>query len=48
MIIPTAIYLKRSSEKKSSEKTTVKTVLKQLRNKKERAKGSIQLRDVPI
>lgn len=38
MIISTAIYLKRSSEKKSSEKTIIKTVLKHLRNEKERAK----------
>lgn len=48
MIILTAIYLKRSSEKKSSEKT-IKTVLKQLRNEKENKElKDAQLRDVPV
>lgn len=32
MIISTPIYLNRSSAKKSSEKTTIKTSLKELRN----------------
>lgn len=49
MIISTAIYLKRNSEKKSSEKTIIKTVLKELRNEKESKElKDAQLRDVPI
>lgn len=49
MIISTAIYLKRSSEKKSSEKTIIKRVLKQLRNEKESKElKNAQLRDFPI
>lgn len=39
MIISTPIYLKRSPENKSSEKTTIKTALKELRNEKKKIKS---------
>lgn len=47
MIISTPIYLKRSSAKKSSEKTTIKTALKELRNETKELKDA-QLKNMTI
>lgn len=47
MIISTPIYLNRSSAKKSSEETTIKTALKELRNETKELKDA-QLKNMTI